>query len=845
VARRAYIDFDVLLGRSDTGYMAQIVRSPAGEGQRTTFAAPCTDLELENFVLRVGRFRARTRRIDAAPVASAKQLGGRLFDAIFTGEVGECLRRSLDVAGRQDAALRIRLRLSGCPELANLPWELLYDRSDDWFLALSDRTPIVRYVQLPQQPRPVQVTLPLRVLVIRSEPADYPELDLAAEWGQVTAALGDLTEAGALAFTELAAPTLGELRTALMRDTFHVLHYMGHGGFDADNGGMLLFTDRSGRGVPVTGSDLGVMLRDHTSLRVAVLNACEAARTDPADPFAGVADTLVRRGIPAVIAMQFEVSDKAAIEFAPALYGALAAGRPVDAAVAEARKAMYTVSPLEWATPVLYLRADNAHLFDVTQSAPKVASAGDLPTSLPVASPANTHVAQGDDLFRQHRHADAEAAYRAAIKADPRSAPAYTGLGRALYFQSRCSEAETAYRNAIRLDPNDALAHGSLGNLLRFLSRYPEAETACRTAIHLDPGNSLAHYYLGRLLSDLKEYPEAESAYREATRLDPGNSLAHSNLGHLLSDLKKYPEAETACRRAIRLDPDDPQAHTNLADVLRAQKQYLGAESAYREAVRLNPSNGTAHNNLGNVLSDQKRYAEAEAAYREAIRLDPNDALLHSNLGNVLRDQKRDAEAEAAYREAIRLDPNDAWSHVGLGNVLDDRKRTPQAEAAYREAIRLDPGNGVVHRNLGNVLRDQKRYPEAEAAYREAIRLDPSDAWAHSGLGNVLIDQKRHPEAEAAYRESIRLDPGYALAHSNLGVSLSNQKRYLAAEAAHREAIRLDPSNAWGHNGLGVALRNQKRYSEAEAAYREAIRLDPGNTVASANLKAVLRDQRR
>ena len=59
------------------------------------------------------------------------------------------------------------------------------------------------------------------------------------------------------------------------------------------------------------------MLRDHTSLRLAVLNACEAGRTDPVDPFGGVADTLVRRGIPAVIAMQFEVSDKAAMSSRP------------------------------------------------------------------------------------------------------------------------------------------------------------------------------------------------------------------------------------------------------------------------------------------------------------------------------------------------------------------------------------------------------------------------------------------------------------------------------------------------------------------------------------------------
>ncbi len=456
----AHLDLDVLFGRTEGGYRVQILRSPAGDGQSVTFARPFTDLELENFVLKVGRFRARTRIVEPAPVAAAKLFGGKLFDAVFTGPVGECLRRSLDRAQQEQAALRIRLRLSDCSELANLPWELLYDRSDNWFLALSDHTPVVRYVQLPVQPRAVHVTLPLRVLVIRSEPLDYPQLDLEAEWAQVAAALGELTDAGALVFTELAAPTLGELRRVLLRDTFHVLHYMGHGGFDQQRGGVLMFTDRAGRGRPVTAGDLGVLLHDHTSMRLAVLNACQAGRTDPADPFAGVADTLVRRGIPAVIAMQFEVSDDAAIEFAPALYGAVAAGRPVDAAVAEARKAMYTISPLEWATPVLYLRADDAQLFDIIQH------------MLPRTSTAATRVEEGDRLCKQGLFADAEAVYRTAVALDPVLAPAYAGLGDALYRLKRYPEAEAACREAIRLDPALAIAHSTLGAVLSDLKRY-------------------------------------------------------------------------------------------------------------------------------------------------------------------------------------------------------------------------------------------------------------------------------------------------------------------------------------------------------------------------------------
>lgn len=480
-----YLDLDLLFTQSENGYRVQVLRSPAGDGQLAVFDAPLTDLELENFALKVGRFRGRTRRVDAAPVAAAKDVGQRLYNAVFAPAVRECLRRSLDRAREEHAQLRVRLRLSECPGLANMPWELLYDQADDWFIALSNSTPVVRYIQLPDPPRALHVALPLKILVIRSEPTDYPSLDLAAEWGQVAEALSALTDSGAIAFTELASPpTMSELRRTLLRDSFHVLHYMGHGGFDEQSGGVLLFADRSGHSVPVTASDLGVLLRDHTSMRLAVLNACEGARTDPADPFAGVADTLVRRGIPAVIAMQFEFSDDAAVEFTPALYGALAAGLPIDAAIGEARKAIYTVSPLEWATPVLYLRAAGGQLFDITQNTFPKAETGQPQASLPTSEPsyerreadaprgmqmpppssqsgptALQHLTQADDFCEDHRYAEAEAAYRAAVALDPSLARAYAGLAVALHGLQRHEEAESAYQTAVRLDPTLATVH--------------------------------------------------------------------------------------------------------------------------------------------------------------------------------------------------------------------------------------------------------------------------------------------------------------------------------------------------------------------------------------------------
>jgi hypothetical protein len=129
---------------------------------------------------------------------------------------------------------------------------------------------------------------------------------------------------------------------------------------------VLLLEDEEGRGRPVSGQYLGTLMHDERTLRLAVLNACEGARTSRADPFAGTAQSLVQQGVPAVIAMQFEITDQAAVAFTHEFYAALADGYPVDAALAEARKAVFAQgNDVEWGTPVLTMRAPDGRIFDV------------------------------------------------------------------------------------------------------------------------------------------------------------------------------------------------------------------------------------------------------------------------------------------------------------------------------------------------------------------------------------------------------------------------------------------------------------------------------------------------
>jgi hypothetical protein len=377
VASFAYADFDLLIEHADNSYRARVLDSPAGQAG-APLVLPLADATFTATLDQLGRA--------AAPSQAAQAAGRTLFDALFAGDVGQCYARSLD-----HGPLRIRLRLTDTPELALLPWELLYDPGPARFVALSNTTPLVRYLEMPAPPAALATRPPLNVLVMMSSPAGYPLLDLDHEWDTLAAALAPLEATGLVTLQRLPDARLSTLQAELRRGQYHIFHFTGHGGVDATTGDGLLVVDNeddepgsqagpsAGTGRVVAASALGGLLHDHPSLRLAVLNACQAARSAGTDPFSGAGQGLVRAGIPAVIAMQFPIADLDAAQLSRELYAALADGYPLDAALAEARKALANESQnAAWATPVLFMRSPDGVLW---QMANQAAQANHAPSS--------------------------------------------------------------------------------------------------------------------------------------------------------------------------------------------------------------------------------------------------------------------------------------------------------------------------------------------------------------------------------------------------------------------------------------------------------------------------------
>ncbi|BCM92641.1 hypothetical protein IAD21_04523 [Abditibacteriota bacterium] len=379
-----YLDFDLEIHSEDGNGYRVAVRSPAGDaisslrlpfddaewGQRR--AAWDNALQQGRHVSPVQAGSATASPALVAAEALIREMGQELFDALFNSTVRGLYSASRTQAQTQGKGLRVRLNVHPS-SLALLPWECLYDPGRAEYLCLSSQTPLVRYLAVQQPMQALQVAAPLRVLGMVAKPSDQRPLDVAGEKRRIAEALRDLCNSGQVELHWLEGQTWSALQTAMRQGPWHIFHFIGHGSFDdLRQVGYLALADENGRTYRLSAVQLKMLLSDHSSLRLVVLNSCEGASGAASDVFAGSAASLVRGGMPATVAMQFEISDKAAIAFSRAFYGAIAHSWPVDAALVEARKAIQLTLPdaIEWSTPVLYMRSPDGILFQETPPVP-------------------------------------------------------------------------------------------------------------------------------------------------------------------------------------------------------------------------------------------------------------------------------------------------------------------------------------------------------------------------------------------------------------------------------------------------------------------------------------------
>lgn len=293
------------------------------------------------------------------PEPVALRIGQRLFDMVFpTPAFVEAYRSVRDDADSMRLVLEFVLDASDTEsevnEWAALPWEYLYDTQDDGFVALRPTCRLVRRLSSGRTIRRFAAQAPLKVLALIAEPWDQHAYGREEALRSLTA---DLTE-GQVQVIQQPQPTLPSLVRSLAEHQPHVLHVVAHGLYDDEHGGILAIEDEYGATHVVPAQQFAQQVADN-NIRLVVLNSCLSAAGEGAVAYTGVAQALLRAGVPAVVAMQYSVPVVTAHRFTGALYRAISNGTPLDEAVATARRTLSVdtnLAAMDWAMPVLYMQ---------------------------------------------------------------------------------------------------------------------------------------------------------------------------------------------------------------------------------------------------------------------------------------------------------------------------------------------------------------------------------------------------------------------------------------------------------------------------------------------------------
>jgi hypothetical protein len=307
-----------------------------------------------------------------------------------TAEYGQLLSRTLFAdpavltafketcvnAQSHNVPLRVRLLISSsAPKLHALRWETLRDPREEYasLLLTGDHVLFSRYLDsLDWRPVHARPQNALRALVVIANPADlgnqpgrwpFKPIDVEGELSRAEAGLAKI------AVTTLGSGGSAHLENIIahLRDGHDILYLVCHGALVRGEPRLWL-EDEAGDADVVAGSELVDRLRELPQTPgLVVLASCqsagmgEEARSDDGGVLAALGPRLADAGVPAVLAMQGNITMRTVAEFMPVFFKELQRDGQIDRAVAVARGAIRE-RPDNW-TPVLFMRLRSGRIW--------------------------------------------------------------------------------------------------------------------------------------------------------------------------------------------------------------------------------------------------------------------------------------------------------------------------------------------------------------------------------------------------------------------------------------------------------------------------------------------------
>ena len=363
----------------------------------------------------------------------------------------------------------------------------------------------------------------------------------------------------------------------------------------------------------------------------------------------------------------------------------------------------------------------------------------------------------------------AAASFLAALRRDPRFAPALLERGLLAFGQAQWEDAERKFRAAVERAPDWGEARYYLG--LVKLERGQIA-VARRHLYQVLPGSqkyARAQFELGRAELLQGRLARAARFFRRALEVNGGDRSAREALAYALRRLDRSRDAANELAALDDLDPTSafvaaekmfartaPTADVDQR-VVRHPQGYLELAAAYlrlgawEEAAEIASRGLSGSGSRHPLLFYYRAYAQAQqAASAGEVPTEISRDLAEGGASEPALDiWPFRLEEVAILKHATRVNPGDSAASYLLGTLLWGLGRKPEALSAWRQSCAGERPSFLAFRALGLAEVELGDQEAGLRALARAVELAPDDISTGLVLGRVYAQQGRTRQAKS------------------------------------------------------------------------------------------------
>ena len=463
----------------------------------------------------------------------------------------------------------------------------------------------------------------------------------------------------------------------------------------------------------------------------------------------------------------------------------LSGGDPAGAEV-ELRKAQELNYSAEQTTPLLartlLMMGQGDKVIKDLASAPLTTAEAraDLQTSI------------GQAYLLQDKPQQAEAAYAAALAAQPGYAPALIGEARLkatggdlpgalaildrglqdsprlyeawqlkgdlLLAQGDAAAAMAAYRKAVEVKPDYLAAHAAIMRLQLAENQLDAAAQQLATIKQFAANHPQTHYLTAMLAYQKKDYPAARDAVLLMLRVVPENPLGLQLAGLIEYELKAYPQAEDYLLKALPKTPELGIARRVLI------ASYLRNGQPAKALPLIEPVLGKIDQDsnmlalAGQVFLQNGQVDKAGAFFAKAAALDPQNAGKRTSLAMV---NMARGDTDTAFRDLEQVAAADPGNRADLALITAhlQRRAFDPALKAIAALEKKQPENPLEYNLRGTPLLGKRDLAGARKSFEQALALNAAYFPAAANLASLDMADKKPEEAKKRFEAVVAKDP--------------------------------------------------------------------------------------